>query len=64
MKFYKSVIAILSALLLFSSCGSPQKENKDALVEQLMDSLNVYKEKQDGERMILWLDSLMVMEIS
>ena len=56
-------IAILFVLALFSSCGSNQKENKDALVEQLMDSLNVYKDRCDGNGLLLVLDSLKSLDI-
>ena len=56
-------IAILFVLALFSSCGSPQKENKDVLVEQLMDSLNVYKDRCDGEGVLQVLDSLKAMDV-
>ena len=49
MKLSKWLMVVLSALALLSSCGSTQKENKDVLVVQLMDSLNVYKERCDGE---------------
>lgn len=39
-----------------------KKENKDVIIEQLIDSLNVYRETQNGERILSILDSLKQMK--
>ena len=55
---------ILLLLILFPSCKKTKNVNRDVLIEEIMDSLHIYREKQDGERIIFWLDSLKVMEIN
>ena len=46
---YKWVVIILLVMSIFSSCNDVKKKNKDELIAELMDSLNMYKEKQDGK---------------
>ena len=49
--------------MIFTSCGNMKQENKDTIIEQLMDSLNVYGEAQNGERMLCILDSLKALNV-
>ena len=48
---------------IFSSCNDVKKKNKDELIAELMDSLNMYKEKQEGKGLIFTLDSLKSLDI-
>lgn len=60
---YKWVVIILLVMSIFSSCNDVKKKNKDELIAELMDSLNMYKEKQDGKGLIFTLDSLKSLDI-
>lgn len=53
--------AVLITLLY--SCGSGMKANKDIIIERLIDSLNVYHEHRNGERMLDILDSLEYLKV-
>lgn len=60
---YKWVVIILLVMSIFSSCNDVKKKNKDELIAELMDSLNMYKEKQEGKGLIFTLDSLKSLDI-
>ena len=60
---YKWVVIILLVMSIFSSCNDVKKKNKDELIAELMDTLNMYKEKQDGKGLIFTLDSLKSLDI-
>ena len=60
---YKWMAVILLVMSIFSSCNNVKKENKDELIAEMMDSLNMYKEKQDGKGLIFILDSLKSLDI-
>lgn len=55
---------IVVSIIIFSSCANMKHENKDAIVEQLIDSLNVCGEVQNGVGMLSILDSLKVMKVN
>ena len=46
-----------------SSCGNIKQENKDIVIEQLIDSLNTYRELGNGKRMLSMIDSLKKMNV-
>ena len=60
---YEWVAVILLVVSVFSSCNNVRKENKDELIVEMMDFLMSYREKQDGERMIIMLDSLESLDV-
>ena len=48
---------------LYSSCNQKRKEKVDILVSEMMDSLNMFKERQDGEGILVTMDSLKTLGI-
>lgn len=60
---YKCSVFLLLIIALFPSCNNVRKENNDKLVTEMIDSLNVHRENQNGRAMILILDSLKSFDI-
>ena len=56
-KFCYNLIVLL-LVFAFCSCDNIRKENKEVLIAQLIDSLNVSTAKHDGEQMLVLLDSI------
>ena len=61
--FYKYLICLLLGMLLFPSCNTPSKERRDMLVAELMDSLSAYNARQDGDGILLVVDSLKSLDV-
>ena len=59
----KCSVFLLLIIALFPSCNNVRKENNDKLVTEMIDSLNVHRENQNGRAMILILDSLKSFDI-
>ena len=53
---------IITSFVIFISCGRMKQENRDVIIKQLMDSINVYQEMQNGEKILSILDSLKQMK--
>lgn len=51
-------------IAILCSCENNKKANKDIIIESLIDSLNVYKEHRNGERMLDILDSLEYLKVN
>lgn len=49
---------IFLIISLFCSCTNMNKANDKSIVEALIDSLNYYRETQDGEKILLYVDTL------
>ena len=60
----KSSLFLLLIIIPLSSCNNVRKEYNDKLVAEIIDSLNVYKEKRDGKKMIFLIDSLKSLEVN
>ena len=60
----KSSLFLLLIIIPLSSCNNVRKEYNDKLVAEIIDSLNVYKEKRDGKKMIFFIDSLKSLEVN
>ena len=60
MRIIKCICAtfLLVVIAVFSSCEKGKNSNKEKLIVQLIDSLNVCKDRCEGERMLVLLDSL------
>ena len=61
---YKCSLFLLLIIIPLSSCNNARKEYNDKLVAEIIDSLNVYKEKRDGKKMIFLIDSLNSLEVN
>lgn len=57
------IVSIITLFFLMSSCGNIKQENKDIVIEQLIDSLNTYRELGNGKRMLSMIDSLKKMNV-
>ena len=57
------IVSIITFFFLMSSCGNIKQENKDIVIEQLIDSLNTYRELGNGKRMLSMIDSLKKMNV-
>ena len=57
------IVSIITLFFLMSSCGNIKQENKDIVIEQLIDSLNTYRELGNGKRMLSMIDSLKKMSL-
>lgn len=57
------IVSIITLFFLISSCGNIKQENKDIVIEQLIDSLNTYRELGNGKRMLSMIDSLKKMNV-
>ena len=55
---------LLVVIAVFSSCEKGKNSNKEKLIVQLIDSLNVCKDRCEGERMLVLLDSLKSMDVN
>ena len=66
MRIIKCICAIFLLVLIavFSSCEKGKNSNKEKLIVQLIDSLNVCKDRCEGERMLVLLDSLKSMDVN
>ena len=60
----KSSLFLLLIIIPLSSCNNVRKEYNNKLVAEIIDSLNVYKEKRDGKKMIFLIDSLKSLEVN
>ena len=54
----------MALIFLIFSCRNIKQENKDTIIEQLIDSLNTYRESGNGERMLFMIDSLKTMNVN
>lgn len=57
------IVSIITLFFLISSCGNIKQENKNIVIEQLIDSLNTYRELGNGKRMLSMIDSLKKMNV-
>lgn len=60
----RNIIYIIALIFLIFSCRNIKQENKDTIIEQLIDSLNTYRESGNGERMLFMIDSLKTMNVN
>lgn len=61
---YICTIFLFVVIAVFSSCEKGKNSNKEKLIVQLTDSLNVCKDRCEGERMLELLDSLKSMDVN
>ena len=57
------IVSIITLFFLMSSCGNIKQENKDIVIEQLIDSLNTYRELGNGKPKLSMIDSLKKMNV-
>ena len=60
----KSSLFLLLIIIPLSSCNNARKVNNDKLIAEIIDSLNVYKEKRDGKKIIFIIDSLKSLKVN
>ena len=60
----RHIVSIITLFFLMSSCGNIKHENKDIVIEQLIDSLNTYRELGNGKQMLSMVDSLKRMNVN
>lgn len=62
-KASKCLMIFVLALVLFPSCEHTRKGKQEQMIVQLVDSLNACKDRREGKRMFVLLDSLKALDV-